>query len=108
MTAYCTLYVTVPDKAEAVSLSRTLISEKLIACANISDAMLSIYEWDGKLCEDNERAIFMKTRKDLEEGVISRIKEIHSYETPCITQWDITGGNGEYLQWVGDRVRPER
>ena len=104
MTAYCTLYVTVPDKAEAVSLSRTLITEKLIACANISDAMLSIYEWDGKTCEDYERAIFMKTRKDLADSTISRIKELHSYETPCIVQWDITGGNGDYLQWVGQKV----
>ncbi len=101
MAEYCTLYVTVRDKAEAVSLSRKLIKEKLIACANISGDILSIYHWDGKICEDSEWAIIMKTRKKIAEKVTVRIKELHSYETPCIVQWDITGGSAEYLTWLG-------
>jgi len=104
VTGYCTLYVTVPDKAEAVALSRTLLEEKLVACANISDAMLSLYEWDGEICEDYERAIFLKTRKDIADKVIARIRELHSYDTPCIVRWDITGGNEAYLKWIGERV----
>lgn len=104
MTEYCTLYVTVPDKAEAVALSRTLLQEKLVACANISGAMLSLYPWDGKICEDNERAILLKTRKDMADKVTARIQELHSYDTPCIVQWDITGGSEEYLKWVGQNV----
>lgn len=104
MIEYCTLYVTVRDKAEAVSLSRELIKEKLIACANISGDILSIYHWDGKICEDSERAVFMKTRKDLVEKVTNRIKQLHSYDTPCIVQWDITGGSEAYLTWIGENV----
>ncbi len=104
MTEYCTLYVTVPDKAEAVSLSRKLIGERLIACANISDAMMSLYEWEGEICEDYERAIFMKTRKNLVTKVTSRIKQLHSYDTPCIVRWDITGGSADYLKWIGENV----
>jgi len=104
VTGYCTLYVTVPDKAEAVALSRTLLEEKLVACANISDAMLSLYEWDGEICEDYERAIFLKTRKDMADKVTARIRELHSYDTPCIVHWDITGGNEAYLKWIGERV----
>jgi len=106
VTGYCTLYVTVPDKAEAVALSRTLLEEKLVACANISDAMLSLYEWDGEICEDYERAIFMKTSTALAGQVITRIKQLHSYDTPCIVQWDITGGSEAYLKWIGERVDP--
>ncbi|MCF6215003.1 MAG: divalent-cation tolerance protein CutA [Emcibacter sp.] len=104
MTEFCTLYVMVRDKAEAVSLSRELIKEKLIACANISGDMLSIYPWQGKICEDSERAIFMKTRKDLVEKVTSRIQELHSYDTPCIVQWNITGGSEAYLTWAGENL----
>ncbi len=104
MIEYCTLYVTVRDKAEAVSLSRELIKEKLIACANISGDILSIYPWEGKICEDSERAVFMKTRKDLVEKVTNRIKQLHSYDTPCIVQWDITGGSEAYLTWVGENL----
>ena len=87
-----------------MDLSRKLIAEKLVACANISAAMVSIYEWDGKICEEEERAIFLKTRKDLAEKVIIRIKELHSYDTPCIVQWDITGGSESYLKWIGKKV----
>ncbi len=104
MAQYCTLYVTVGDKAEAVALSRRLIEEKLVACANISDAMLSLYEWEGKVCEDYERAIFLKTRADLADRATARIKQLHSYDTPCIVRWDITGGNEAYLAWVGEQV----
>jgi len=101
MAEYCVLYVTVRDKAEAVALSGELIKAKLVACANISDAILSLYQWEDKLCEESEHAVLMKTRKNLAEKAMVRIKELHSYDTPCIVQWDITGGSAEYLDWVG-------
>lgn len=104
MAEYCTLYVTIADKIQAVELSRILVQEKLVACANISGVMTSLYEWDGKICQDEEVAIFLKTRKDIAEKVIARIKELHSYDTPCIVQWDITGGSADYLKWVGENV----
>ncbi|MCK5425499.1 MAG: divalent-cation tolerance protein CutA, partial [Emcibacter sp.] len=82
MTEYCTLYVTVPEKEEAVALSRILLQEKLVACANISGAMTSLYEWDDKICEEAEVALLLKTRKDLADKVTERIKELHPYDTP--------------------------
>jgi len=106
VTEYCTLYVTVPDKAEAVALARVLIAEKLVACANISGEMLSLYPWDGEICQDHEWALFLKTRKDHAQKAIARIREQHSYDTPCIVQWDITGGNADYLKWLDDWLPP--
>ncbi|MCF8475163.1 MAG: divalent-cation tolerance protein CutA [Emcibacter sp.] len=100
MTACCTLYVTVPTKAEAVTLSRTLLAEKLIACANISGDILSLYVWEGTLCEEGEVALLLKTRTDISDKTIQRIKELHSYDTPCIVRWDITGGDQDYLNWI--------
>lgn len=105
MTEYCTLYVTFSDKAEATALSRTLLQEGLVACANISAAMTSLYEWQGKICEEAEFALLLKTRKSLAEKVTARIEELHSYATPCVVQWDITGGSGEYLKWLGQAVK---
>ncbi len=105
MTGYCTFYVTFPHKEEAVALSRILLEEKLVACANISDAMTSLYQWQGEICEESEVAMLMKTKKDIAEKVTARIKELHSYDTPCIVQWDIMGGNEEYLKWVGESVQ---
>lgn len=104
MTEYCTLYVTVLEKEEAVALSRILLQEKLVACVNISGAMTSLYEWDDKICEEVEVALLLKTRKDIAQKVIARITELHSYDTPCIVQWDITGGSEDYLKWVGESL----
>lgn len=104
MTDYCSLYVTVPHQQEALVLARTLVQEKLVACANISGVMTSIYEWRGDVCEDTEVALLLKTSKNLSEKVAARIKELHSYDTPCIVQWDITGGSAEYLKWVGESI----
>lgn len=104
MTEYCTLYVTVPSKAEAVALSRILLQEKLVACANISGVMTSLYEWDGKICEEAEVALLLKTRKSLVDKITARIRELHAYDTPCIVRWDITGGSAEYLKWIGESV----
>ncbi|MBL4802406.1 MAG: divalent-cation tolerance protein CutA [Emcibacter sp.] len=92
------------DKAEAVALSRILLKEKLVACANISAAMTSLYEWDGKICEEAEVALLLKTRKDLSEKTTARIQKLHSYDTPCIVQWDITGGSADYLKWLGESL----
>lgn len=104
MTDYCTLYVTVPDQEVALKISRLLLEERLIACANISDVMTSLYEWDGKICEDSERAMFLKTRKAISDKAINRIKELHPYDIPCIVQWDISDGHQPYLNWLGEQT----
>jgi len=100
MTDFCTLYVTITDKASAATLARTLLDENLVACANISDGMTSIYKWEGSICEEAECAILLKTRKNLAEKTTARIKTLHPYDTPCIIQWDITGGSADYLKWL--------
>ena len=81
-------------------MARLLVTEKLVACCNISDGMTSVYEWDGKICEDQEVALFLKTKQELAEKTTARIADLHPYDTPCIIQWDISGGHKDYLKWL--------
>ncbi len=95
-----TVYVTADSEDIAVHISTALVREKLIACANVETGLRSIYERDGIIQLDNEVAIVMKTVKSHVEKIIERVKEIHSYNTPCITFLPIIDGNPDYLEWV--------
>jgi len=105
MTDYCSLYVTVPEVAEAETIARILLEEKLIACANISGAILSLYRWQGDICREGEVAMILKTRRSKSTQVMARIKELHTYDTPCIIQWDIAAGDADYLSWIGQQIK---
>ncbi len=96
---YCSIYITAGDEDEARRIGRTLVEEKLAACVNILP-IKSIYRWEGDIKEEGEVAMFVKTKAELADQVIDRVKELHSYEVPCIVSLPITKGNPDYLSWI--------
>jgi len=98
------VYVIARDMEEAGRIARYLVEERLIACANFY-VVSSVFRWEGNLEESNEVAVICKTRTELVAAVIERIKELHSYELPCITSWKIDEGYGPYLKWVKDETK---
>lgn len=102
---YKIVYVTTVDEKEAEEIANTLVEEKLSACANILPPINSIYRWKGKIERDNEVAIFLKTKAELVEDVIKRVKELHSYDVPCIISLPIEKGYTEYLKWIDESTR---
>jgi len=98
---YVLIYITAPSGDEAGLIARTIVSERLAACANIFSGISSLYWWDGAVQEDSEVAIAAKTRSDLVEALIARVKELHSYECPCIVALPIVAGNQPFLDWIG-------
>ncbi|WP_455391967.1 divalent-cation tolerance protein CutA [[Eubacterium] cellulosolvens] len=101
---YASVYITVGSEDEANKIVTALIEQKLIACANLFPVK-SYYYWSGAFQEDDELAVIMKTRAELLDELISKLKEIHSYDVPCIVSWDIVKGNEEYLAWVKSETR---
>ncbi len=92
--------VTAGSAEEAAMIGRTLIEERLGACANIVPHIRSIYRWRGKIYDEQEFLIIIKTRTSLFEAVQKRVKELHSYEVPEIISFPIALGLPEYLEWV--------
>ncbi len=101
---YCLVYTTTGDQAEAQKIGRTLVEEKLAACVNIHPIQ-SIYRWQGKIEEAREVAILVKTRAELADKVIERVKELHSYEIPDIISWPIERGYPDFLRWLEESTR---
>ena len=98
------VYVTAANKAEATSIGRALVEERLAACANVLDNMTSLYYWEGKLQEDSEAVLIAKTREDLVERLIERVKTLHSYDCPCVVSWSLQAGNPAYLDWIREET----
>lgn len=100
------IYVTAPSQEDALKLAQALVSERLAACANVLGPITSVYWWDGKLNQDAEVALVLKTRADLVEPLTARARELHPYECPCVVALPIDGGNPAFLQWIAAETRP--
>jgi len=94
------VYVTAADEAEAESIAKTVVGERLAACANLLGPIRSVYWWEGKLCEGDEAALVLKTSNDRKAGHIDRIRQLHSYDCPCIVCLPIADGNPDFLKWI--------
>ncbi len=101
------VYITASGMEEAERISKALIQERLVACTNIIDDMSALFWWDGEVQSEKEVVLVAKTRSDAFERLTGRVKELHSYECPCIIGMPIVMGNPDYLAWIDEEVRPD-
>jgi periplasmic divalent cation tolerance protein len=101
-------YVTAPNRSTARRIGRALVEERLAACVNVWGNIDSVYRWKGTIEQGREVAFVVKTRRALLERMISRIKELHPYETPCVVALSISGGYSKFLQWLWDETAADQ
>jgi len=101
------VYITTADESEALRIGRALVERRLAACANVVPAIRSVYWWEGRLVEDGETLLLLKSRAAVLERLIAAVREMHSYSVPCITAFPVVGGNPDYLAWVSAEVRED-
>ena len=89
-----------PDEASAQRLATTLVEERLAACVNRLSGAISTYFWDGRLQEDAEILLIIKTTAARLAALEARLKALHPYEVPELVAIPVTGGNERYLEWV--------
>ncbi len=99
---YRFVYMTCSSAEEARSIGRALVQESIAACVNILGDIESIYEWQGELCEEREVAMIAKTTVARMPALIARVKELHSYDCPCIIGLPIGEGYQPYLDWLSE------
>lgn len=104
-TAASMLYVTCGSVNEAEDIARTLVTERLVACANILGGIRSVYWWQGAVTEDDETVLILKTRSANVERVTERVVALHGYEVPCVVELPLTRGNPAYLEWISTESR---
>ena len=105
MKKYIVIFVTCASGEEALSISKKLLSERLIACANIIEGVSSIFRWKGKVEKATESLVVIKTAKKNFTSVKRRIRELHSYEVPEIIALPIMAGEADYLKWIDKCIK---
>ena len=92
--------VTAPDAETGARIARSLVEEGLIACANLVPGIRSIYRWQGRVAEDAEVLLVLKTRASRFAAVAARVKALHPYELPEVIALPVADGSEAYLDWV--------
>ncbi|GGJ45460.1 divalent-cation tolerance protein CutA [Deinococcus roseus] len=93
-----------PDLETAKTLAHTLLEEKLCASVNLIPQVLSLYHWEGKIQQDSEILLLIKTEKAKYAALQQRILDLHPYGTPEVIALDIAQGSEKYLSWISDSL----
>lgn len=97
-------FVTTTDETSAKILANLIITHKLAACVNIIPKITSIYHWDGKVNEDSEVLMMIKTKTSRIDDLIKFVRENHSYSVAEVISIPIENGNPPYLDWISKTV----
>ena len=95
---------TVASAEDAARLGRTLVEERLAACATVLPSVHSIYSWQGKIESSDETLLLLKTAIDQLPALESRLHELHNYETPEFLVLEIEAGSHAYLKWLNENL----
>jgi len=101
------VYITSSKEEEAEKIAKALVEAKLAGCVNIINNIRSIYSWQGKIEDESEILMMVKTQKHLFKELSEKVKELHSYTVPEIIAIPIIEGSEEYLKWLNDITKPE-
>ena len=97
--------ITAGSSAEAEAIARRLVETHLAACVNILPQIRSLFWWEGKVSEEQEILLLVKSRRPLFDKLAAAVQELHSYTVPEVIALPIQFGTEKYLQWIGESTR---
>lgn len=100
------IMTTVPDQTIALSLAHNLVSEQLAGCVQVLPPITSVYVWQGKICQEPEHLLLIKTLPHLYDQVEAYILDHHPYQEPEIIGLPVTQASSGYRQWLSLSVQP--
>ena len=92
---------TVANDDEAVKLVRALLERRLIACGTLVPGARSLYRWQGKIADEQEVVVLLKTRSARLETLKLAFDELHPYKVPELLALPVSAGLERYLEWIG-------
>jgi periplasmic divalent cation tolerance protein len=94
------VFITASSEEEAAKIARALVEARLAGCVNIIKNIRSIYSWQGKIEDEPEVLMIVKTQKSLFDSLTKKVEELHSYTLPEIIVLPIVEGSKDYLKWL--------
>ncbi|KAF1761815.1 hypothetical protein GCK72_010072 [Caenorhabditis remanei] len=94
------VYVTAPSRDVAMNMARITVAESLVACANVIPGVTSVYQWQGKIEEDQEHVVVMKTVDSKAEELSQRVRSLHPAVNPCFVTLPIEKATADFAEWI--------
>ena len=107
MTEMLIVFTTFANEADAARVVATLVEERLIACGNLLPGARSIYRWEGRVADEREVVVLMKSRKQDWAALMARLHELHPYDTPECLAVRVAAGAPKYMAWLESALEPE-
>jgi periplasmic divalent cation tolerance protein len=104
MSEQLVVLITAGSLEEAEHLAHRLVAEMLAACVNVVPSVLSVYQWEGEIQQDQECLLIVKTEREALDNLVQRVHALHSYDVPEIIALPLVGGSQAYLRWISGQV----
>jgi len=91
---------TLPNREIAVKIAQSLVEKKLAACVHVNNSGQSIYEWEGKICQEEEVQLWAKTEDRLWTAARDEISRLHPFEIPQILGLNVSSSLASYEDWL--------
>jgi periplasmic divalent cation tolerance protein len=99
--------ITTPQQ-DARSIAAAILDDKFAACVNIVPLVQSLYRWEGKVEQDEEALLIVKTMRSAISALEQLLQSIHPYDTFELVSLDVTAGSHPYLEWIASSVHAGR
>jgi periplasmic divalent cation tolerance protein len=100
------VFTTFANEDDAARVVRALVEERLVACGNLLPGARSLYRWQGAVADEREVVVLLKTRKQDWTALMSRLHELHPYDTPECVAVRIAAGAPRYMAWLEQQLEP--
>lgn len=94
------VYITIPQREEALALAHLLVEKHLAAGVNIVPGIESIYHWQGQVRQHGEYLLLAQTTADRFSQLEQAVSAVHSYEVPCIVAVPLSAASATFAQWI--------
>jgi periplasmic divalent cation tolerance protein len=107
MTDKIVVLSTCATEAEAETLARSMVEQRLAACVNVIPRIRSYYRWKGALESADECLLLIKSSRDRFPQLMAALEKAHSYEVPEVLALQVVDGAANYLNWLEASVADE-
>lgn len=98
---------TFASEEQAVPFVRTLLDLRLVACATLLPPARSFYRWEGRLVDESEIVVLLKTRRERLDGLKEAFDRLHPYDTPELLALPVHAALAPYAAWIAAEATGE-
>ena len=103
------IVTSVGTEDQALDVAHAIIRNRQAACVNILPNIHSIYRWKGRVCDDTEMLLMIKTVASQFDAVLETIQKVNTYELPEVLAYRVDHASDGFGDWIARMTeRPKK